>query len=183
MDDEEGKRNIDDMLAVREGARFTSRGMLWKAQRVSKNCGGTVATTIVGIDELVCEDVGSKHKDATPSDKNTDTEAKLAETCVVDIMMPERLVWAVPWLTALRTQLNGAETAQEKIKWKSSRMKADHWAQMVAAEELLSAQSARVESFEHDLSLEVGKRQKLLVDRRETSETAGRQQTEDRETP
>lgn len=63
----------------------------------------------------------------------------------------------------------------------STRTRANSQAQNFAVEESLSAERARVERLERDITADAGKRQHLLAERQETNQTASRQLVEDGE--
>lgn len=71
--------------------------------------------------------------------------------------------------------------ALEKLTSESSKTEAELWAQVVVVEEALDVERARVKCPECDVAAEDVKRQQLLADCRETSETASRQLAKDGE--
>lgn len=69
----------------------------------------------------------------------------------------------------------------EKQAGEVSKTEADHRAQVVAAEESLSAERARVKRLERDNAAKAKMWQQVLAKRRETTQTASRRPTEDPE--
>lgn len=91
------------------------RGKLQEVQRVCEDGGKTVLTAIVEVVELACECAEAKRKKAMLSKRKRDMGAKLVEACAVGSTMRKRLVERERRTTTLKTLLDDAQLALEKL--------------------------------------------------------------------
>lgn len=181
MNDEEDNSDFEGMVTFEEVTSSGLRGMLQEVQHICGKDSETVPLAIVEVVKLAREGVEAKRKNATLSKQNTEMDAKLVKDRVVKRTIREQLVGVKLQVTTLRTQLSGSQLALEKLASEVSRTEADFWAQVFAVEETLNVKRARVERLERDVTAEAEKRQLLLLERRETSETASCQLTKNGE--
>lgn len=85
--------------------------------------------------------------------------------------MREQLTVVELPILSLKKELDKAQLALEKLTGGLSRTRADCLAQVVAVGEALNAEIIRVGRLKRDIATEAKKRQQLLTQRWETSET------------
>lgn len=78
------------------------------------------------------------------------------------------------WIKNLKTQLTDARIALEKLTNGTSRTEASSRAETIAVEEWIDAEKARVKSLKRKIATKVEKKQQLLTEHRERSQTATR---------
>lgn len=97
----------------------------------------------------------------------------------VGVMMHGQLAEAKRRITAQKRQLANAQLASEKIAAETFRTSADLRAHVDTVDELLSAERSLFERLKRKVAAEAEKRQYLLAELRELSQTASRQLAKD----
>lgn len=92
------------------------------------------------------------------------------EVRAVKCTIREQLTWTKHQITTLKTQLNVAQLALEKLTDESSGTKAALQAQVVSIVKDHNVERARIERLERGKVSEAEKRQQLLAKRREACE-------------
>lgn len=132
----------------------------------------TVPTTFVEVIDLSRDNIGVKCKNAKLYRQTLDKKAKPAEALAARGTMRGQIDAAERQNTASKGQLADAGMVLEKLSSKTFRTEADFCAAVAAVKESLGAEKAHVKRLDRVSAAEVEKKQQLLAERRETSQTA-----------
>lgn len=115
IDDEENNWESKDMATAEEVFTTCIRGTMREFKRVCEDAGETVLATIVNVIDQASESIEVKHKNATMSERKTDSEAQPGATLAAERTMRRQITSGGDFLEALKTQLAVALLALENV--------------------------------------------------------------------
>lgn len=135
------------MVLIREAASSGVRCKLGEVLRVCEDGDGDVPTTFAEVIELACESIEVKRNSAILSDWNLDKEVALVDVRATASTMCSQHEAAELQVAAHKTQLVDTKLELENLFAELFQVETIHRAQVVAVEDLLTAEMARVEHF------------------------------------